>query len=109
MRRYYVTFPFKGEYHFITLTERQLANAVATNNIELPDFMCGNKEEDLDEIIHVKGEKYVVGFGYDSPSTVNVYEYKEDGSGFVIERDIPYLLTKVTDDDKEIYNIGNDI
>jgi hypothetical protein len=109
MRRYYVTFPFKGEYHFITLTERQLANAVATNNIELPDFMCGNKEEDLDEIIHVKGEKYVVGFGYNDPATLNVYEYQNDGGGFVIERNIPYLLVKIEDDGKEIYNIGNDV
>lgn len=109
MRKYHITFPFKGEYHFITITANQLANATASHTIELPDFMCGDKDEDLDEIIHVKGEKYVVGFGYDNPSTVNVYEYKEDGSGFVIERNIPYLLTKVTDDGKEIYNIGNDI
>lgn len=109
MRNYYVTFPFKGKYHFITLTANQLANAVATNNIELPNFMLDNKNEDLDEIIYVNGEKYVVGFGYNDPTTFNVYEYKEDGIGFVIERNIPYLLSKIEDNGEELYNIGNDI
>lgn len=109
MRNYYVTFPFKGKYHFITLTANQLANAVATNNIEFPDFMLDNKNEDLDEIIYVKGEKYVVGFGYNDPTTFNVYEYTEDGGGLVIERNIPYLLSKIEDNGEELYNIGNDI
>ena len=109
MRKYCVTFPFKGEYHFITLTANQLANAIVTNNIETPDFIIDNKDEDLYEIIYIKGEKYVVGFGYFNPNTFNVYEYQDDGGGVVIERNIPYLLVKIEDDGKEIYNIGNDI
>jgi hypothetical protein len=40
---------------------------------------------------------------------LNVYEYQNDGGGFVIERNIPYLLVKIEDDGKEMYNIGNDV
>ena len=109
MREYLLTFPFKGEYHFISVTANQLANAVTTKTIDMPEFMVGDDNEDLNMTIHMNGEKYIVGFGYGDPSTVNVYEYEEDGGGFVIERNIPYLLTKITDNGAEIYNIGNDI
>lgn len=109
MRKYTITFPFKGEYQFLTLTAKQLANALVTKNIDMPDFMLDNENEDLNEIITVKGKKYVVGFGYFDPSTVNVYEYEDDFSGTVIDRNVPYLLMKIEENNNVLYDISDDL
>ena len=70
----------------------------------MPDFMLDNEGEDLNEIITVKGEKYVVGFGYFDPSTVNIYEYEEDFGGTVIDRNVPYLLMKIEENNNVLYD-----
>lgn len=110
MRKYTIAFPFKGEYQFLTLTANQLANALVTKNIDMPDFMLEEiNKEDLNEIITVKGEKYVVGFGHFDPSTVNIYEYEEEYGGTVIDGDVPYLLMKIEENNNILYNISDEL
>ena len=115
MKTFKVTFPFRGHYHFVEFTSDMIAN----------DIMCGNDEvysdivydednkskEYFEAEIYEGGERFIVGFGcFGNSKVFNVYEYEEDGGGTVVEKDIPWCLLKVTDeDDKTIYDICDEL
>ena len=110
MNKYYFTFPFMGEYQFITLTANQLANSLLYHSDDVFDFCCNSGEEN--KIWHEfcgPGDKRY-GTELRDSKTLNIYHGEGDDEGFVIEEDVPYMLLKVEDKDgKVLYNLTNNI
>lgn len=111
MNKYTMTFPFKGEYHYVYMTANQLANGVLNSSDDILAFIWDNEGQGFEQRIHVDGKEYDVTFAYDNTKCFNVYDVEEDdlGSGHIVERDIPWLLLKIEQEDKIIYNLADNL
>ena len=109
MNKYCLAFPFMGEYQFAYFNANQLANAVLPCTEDVLDFKCENEGEDFNYRIHVKGKEYDVTFTTDKPHCVNIYDaFNEDGElgGYIVEKEIPWLLIKIEKNGETLYNLG---
>lgn len=99
MNKYYVTFLFKGDYHFVNFTANQLANAVLPCGDDMSDFLFHTDGQIFTAYIWHKGIEYEVVFSLNGAKMVSVYEKEEEdgGGGYLVEGDIPWLLLKVED------------
>ena len=117
MNTYFITFPFRGKYVFVKANANMLANKFIEIGDACYDFTI-NKGQYCDEVFYVKNnatnemEEFQFEFNFKNPETVNVCysdKYDDDKAGHIIEKNIPWLLLKVEDENKkELYNIGND-
>ena len=102
MNKYYVTFLFKGEYHFVDFTANQLANAVLPHGDDMSDFLFHTDGQTFTADIWHKGIEYEVVFSLNGAQMVSVYEKEEDGGGYLVEGDIPWLILKIEDKDGNV-------
>lgn len=113
MNKYCITFPFMGEYQFAYFTANQLANAVLPCTDDILDFKCENKDQDFTYPLTINGnKKYEVTFTPDKPQCVNIYDaYDENGNegGYIVEKEIPWLLVKVEKNGEILYNLGDNV
>lgn len=118
MRTYIVTFPFKGNYHFVSFTDEMLANSVMTASDEayydllfVNDNAYQNGGENhgfFCEKIY-DGGYYTVEFNLKNPHAFNIYESEEENY-LIVEENVPWCLLKVKDENKEaIYNISDNL
>ena len=112
MNTYYFTFPFKDEHCFITLTANQLANSLLYHHDDVLDFCCNNGEENKinHSFIGPDGRKYETEFR--TSKLLNIYygEGEGDDEGYLVEKDVPYMLLKIKDKNgKELYNLTDNI
>lgn len=108
VNKYYATFPFKGEYQYITFDSNQLANEVLSNTDDILEFKCETDGQYFIQQIYHDGKAYDVTFGSE-PHFVSVYnpEDLEDETlaGYIVEKDIPWMLLKIEQNKEEKYNI----
>lgn len=113
INHYYVAFPFKGEYQYTDFNANMIAN----------EFMRYNNDAAMESILDdttglqyfysrfsYHGKNYVATFSYYTPKTFNIYELSLDENGeeteTIVERDVPWILLKITDGDENIlYNV----
>lgn len=117
MNKYFITFPFRGEYVFIKTNANQLANRFIEIGGASYDFTF-EEGQYCSEVFYIKNkatnemEEFQFEFDYKNSDTVNVYyseKYGENKSGHIVEKNIPWLLLKVEDENKkELYNINDD-
>ena len=99
------TFPFKGDFHFVTFNSDMLANNAGMKD-DFDDYPFNHKGQHFDEKIWHKGKEYTVNFNFSDVSKFNVYD-EEDS---LVEEEIPFLVLKVENDNGEtIYNIVDNI
>lgn len=105
MNYYTATFPFKGDFQFVTFNSDMLANNAVMKD-DFDDYEFNHKGQYFDEKIWYKGKEYSVNFNFSDVSKFNVYD-EEDS---LVEKEIPFLVLKVENDDGEIiYNIVDNI
>jgi hypothetical protein len=118
MNKYYISFPFRGDYIFAVLTANMLANKFIEANGASYDFTYEEDGQFYNKSFDSRNpetnllEKCQFEFSYKNSDFVNVY-YSDDSdekiAGTIIERDIPWILLKVVDaEGKELYNINDD-
>jgi outer membrane protein assembly factor BamE (lipoprotein component of BamABCDE complex) len=115
MNTYFITFPFRGIFHFIKVNANMLANRFLEAYGSSYDFTFDegqfynktfssiNPETKQEEILQVE---------FDKNDTVTVFHYNDNPNeklaGSIIEKDIPWLLLKVENDEGEIIFDIND-
>ena len=105
MNYYTATFPFKGDFHIVTFNSDMLANNAVMEE-EFSDYKFNHKGQYFDEKKWHKGKEYSVTFNFSDVSKFNVYD-EEDS---LVEKEIPFLVLKVENDNSEIiYNIVDSI
>ena len=105
MNYYTATFPFKGDFQFVTFNSDMLANNAVMKD-DFDDYEFSHKGQHFDEKIWHKGKEYAVTFNFSDVSKFNVYD-EEDS---LVEGEIPFLVLKVKNDNGEtIYNIVDNI
>ena len=105
MNYYTATFPFKGDFHFVTFNSDMLANNAVVKD-DFDDYEYNHNGQYFDEKIWHKGKEYSVNFNFSDVSKFNVYD-EEDS---LVEGEIPFLVLKVKNDNGEtIYNIVDNI
>lgn len=110
MNKYTFTFPFKGDYHYVYMTANQLANGILDSTDDVLDFLWENEGQGFEQRINVDGKEYDVTFAHKNPKCFNVYDVDEDGeSGYVVEKDIPWLLLKIEQGENEVYNLADNL
>lgn len=117
MNKYKGTFYFNGEWQFFDFTSDMLANAALEHTDDILDFICENDKQIMEYNFYSKGEERCVGFSPNNPRMVEVaYPYDEEkygvNSGIIIEKNIPWLLLQVIDNDdnnQEYYNLADNI
>ena len=113
MNNYVLTFPFKGEYHFITLTANQMANQLLPQDDSLFDFYEQNPGENVDDItIWHDGKRYGIDFYYKNPRLLDVYikSDNEEEDGRIVKGDgekIPWQLVKIATEEGKDYNLSD--
>jgi hypothetical protein len=115
MNTYHFTFPFRGEYIFITMDANILANQLVNmmgdygftfeeGQYYQKTFTSKNPETNAYEELQVN-------FNFKDPAYVDVFypdNPDDELCGQIIERNIPCLLLKVTDNDgKELYDVND--
>ena len=117
VNEYMITFPFRGDYMTVTIDANFIANHFITRGADydfpydeelfsIPTFRIFEQEFNkyIDYEIEIKDEgKLNVAY----PSK---WEEREDLEGSYVEKDIPYLLLKVTNKyvKNDIYNVTED-
>ena len=105
MNYYTATFPFKGDFYFVTFNSDMLANNAVMGD-DFSDYKFNHNGQYFDEKIWYKGKEYSVNFNFSDVSKFNVYD-EEDS---LVEGEIPFLVLKVKNDNGEtIYNIVENI
>ena len=63
------------------------------------------------EIITMEnGKKYLCTYSYDSEKLLNIYELSEDEDDeILVEKDIPYQVIKITNDNTEVYKLSDHV
>ena len=113
MNIFKVTFPFKGHYHFVQFTDEMIANNIMCQDDEayadiVYDEDGEEKKKYFEGKIYEQGE-YIVTFGYNNSKVMNVYK-RDDEDEELIERDIPWCLLKVEDEEgNTIYNTCDEL
>ena len=105
MNIYKTTFFFQGEYYFATFNSNMLANNAVMED-DFNDYKWEHEGEYFDQKIHVKGgREYTVNFNFSDVKHFNIYD--EDDS--LVEKEIPFLVLKVENENGVIYDITNNI
>ena len=105
MNTYTATFPFKGDFHFVTFNSDMLANNAVMED-DFSEYKYNHNGQYFDEKIWHKGKEYSVTSNFSDVSKFNVYD-EEDS---LVEEEIPFLVLKVENDNGEIvYNIVENI
>ena len=113
MNKYTLTFPFMGEYHFITITANQLANNTLTQGEDIFDFYEQHPGQEMDAIIYHESKEYYVEFSYGDLSCFNIYEKSDDENvdGSLVKGEgekIPWLLVKIEDEEgNKLYGLSD--
>ena len=115
MNTYKVTFPFRGEYYFTQFTSDMLVNVMMARKDEAyADVVYSDDNEKneryFEDTIWADGKKYTVTFALYDVEKFNVYECDEDGDESLVEKDIPWCMVKVVDDDNfDVYSVTEHI
>ena len=104
MNTYTATFPFKGDFHFVTFNSDMLANNAVMED-DFSEYKYNHNGQYFDEKIWHKGKEYSVTFNFSYLSKFNVYD-EEDS---LVEKEIPFLVLKVENDEGIVYNIVENI
>lgn len=105
MNKYTATFSFHDEFYFVTFNSNMLANNAIMGD-DFFDYQLEHEEEYFNYKIHVEGGKeYSVNFNFDDVKHFNIYD-EEDS---LVEKNIPYIVLKVENDNGVIYNITENI
>ena len=104
MNTYTVTFLFKGDFHFVTFNSDMLANNAVMED-DFSEYKYNHNGQYFDEKIWHKGKEYSVTFNFSDVSKFNVYD-EEDS---IVEKEIPFLVLKVENDEGVVYNIVENI
>ena len=101
-----ITFPFKGEYQFVTFCSEQLANGVLQNmGDDLLDWVCSDDKYPAEFEFYFRGKKHNCSFSDKNAKFLDVYTSDE---GVVEERNIPWLCLKVENNDR-IYKLSDNV
>lgn len=104
MNTYTATFLFKGEYHFVSFTSDMLANNAIMED-DFNDYKFSKDYQYFDYKIYHKGKEYMVNFNFSNVKHFNVY----DDEDMLVEKEIPYIVLKVENDEGVVYNIVDNI
>ena len=104
MNTYTATFLFKGEYHFVSFTSDMLATSAVMED-DFSDYKFSRESQHLDYKIYHKGKEYMVNFNFSDVKKFNVY----DDEDTLVEKEIPYIVLKVENDEGVVYNIVENI
>lgn len=108
---YSVAFPFMGEYFYCDIPANYFADKIAN------DLMGDSMADVLTETagwfeyrFEHNGKSYMATFSYDSVKLFNVFETSgdpkdDDYDESIVAQDIPYIVLKIKQDKKELYNI----
>ena len=107
---YYICFFFNKEWRYTKMTANQIANR--TVEFAIGDILY---DEDIFAEGHVfeykfqqNGKKYLCTYSYDSEKLLNIYELSEDEDDeILVEKDIPYQVIKITNDNTEVYKLSD--
>lgn len=112
MNKYYAAFPFKGEYQYVMFDANQLANEVMSDTDDILEFKCDTEGQYFMKQIYHENQRYDVVFGSE-PHFMSVYypeDFKDESlAGYVVEKDIPWILLKIERDGNVLYNIADNI
>ena len=117
MNKYKGTFYFNGEWQFFDFTSDMLANAALEHTDDILAFICEDDKQIMEYKFYSKREERCVGFSPNNPRMVEVaypYDIEKygDDAGRIIEKNIPWLLLQVIDNEeknKEYYNLVDNI
>ena len=117
VNEYMITFPFKGDYMYVTVDANYLANRFISIDSDydfpydeelfpIPTFRIF--EEEFNKYIDYEIE--IEDDGKLNVAYPSKWGEREDLEGSYAEKDIPYLLLKVTNKDvkNDIYNVTED-
>lgn len=96
MNKYYATFLFKGQYHFVNFTANQLANATLPHGDDMSDFVFHTEGQNFTKNLWHDGKEYEVVFSLKGARMLSIYDTEENG-GYIVQGDIPWLLLKIVD------------
>lgn len=108
---YSVSFPFMGEYFYCDIPANYFADKI-TNDI-MGDSMADSLSEHegwFEYRFEHNGKTYMATFSYDSAKLFNVFETDgdhttDDYDETLVDKDIPYIVLKVKQNNVELYNI----
>lgn len=105
MNTYTAIFLFQGEYHFVSFNSNMLAN----NAVMEDDFWETKWEtpgEYFNHKIYVKGgREYTVNFNFSDVKHFNVYDEEDT----LVEKEIPFMVLKVENENGLLYDINENI
>ena len=104
MNYYTATFPFRGDFHFVTFNSDMLGNNAVMKD-DFDDQQFNHTGQHKKEKIWHEGKEYSVNFNFSDVSKFNVYD-EEDS---LVEEEIPFLVLKVENDEGIVYNIVENI
>lgn len=110
MNRYYVTFVFQGGHYFVNFSANRLANELLGDTDDIAEFKYQSNPSQYEPMsFRAKdGHEYDVDFTIGNPYALSVYNPADNG--FVVEKDIPWQIIKVTNEDGEkIFDITDEI
>lgn len=108
---YSVAFPFMGEYFYCDIPANYFADKIA--NDLMGDSMADSLSEHkgwFEYRFEFDGKSYMATFSYDSAKLFNVFETDgdhetDDYDETLVDKDIPYIVLKVKQNNVELYNV----
>lgn len=121
MYTYKVAFPFKDAYFFTEFTSDMMANCIMSRLDEaFADWVYDDEKKPalkkdgryFEDVIYHEGKKYTVTFSLYDVKKFNVYNNAEDEDGdeTIVEKNIPWCMVNVVDDEgNAVYKVSDHI
>lgn len=115
MNIYKIAFPFKGEYYFATMDANAIANNIAEKIMGdgMLEMSCEYKQEFLFRFNGCDKKIYLAAFSYDNTDLLNIYETNGENpetdnyDEWIVEKNIPYIILRVENDNKVIFDVND--
>lgn len=108
LNEYIVAFPFQGEYEYCEVNANQIANKALSSMFgDSVDILWENfyNSSEIGRFTR-NGKVYQIDFSYNCANKFNIYEVTDEGEESIVERDIPYIVLIVNNNQKIIYNLS---
>ena len=107
---YTISFPFNGDWHYTNISATQLANESIKSL--LGDTLYDDDIFDKDQVFEYRfckdNKKYICTFSHNSVKLLNVYELTDDEEDeWLVEKDIPYQILKISNNKNDIYKLSD--
>ena len=109
MNIYYITFLFQGKFEFVKFDSNMFTNHfIESLGGDAVWEMAESKGQMFISDIYRDGRHYTVTFAYcNNPTLLNVYEVIDNDDETLVEKNIPYMILKITNGEEELFNISN--